>query len=65
MEEESSDPFKVRLRFTLKDYIKMAVVGVTLLPLRIFGMLSCFVIAWLLASIGMIGWNVRLQTSLN
>lgn len=64
METVSSDPFKVRLSFTFSDYIKMAVVGVTLLPLRILGMLSCFVIAWALATLGMIGWKVRLVTSL-
>ena len=31
------DPFKVRLKFTKSDYVKMAVMGVTILPIRILG----------------------------
>ena len=66
MEQEEcpghSDPFRVRLHFSVGDYVKMAVVGVTLLPLRILGMLSCFIVAWILASVGMIGWKVRVPS---
>ena len=68
------DPFKVRLEFTKSDYVRMALMGVTILPIRILGkitaftfivlycfltgMMSCFVMAWGLACIGMIGWQV-------
>ena len=31
------DPFKVRIKFTKSDYVKMAVMGVTVLPIRILG----------------------------
>ena len=31
------DPFKVRLKFTTYDYLKMCFLGVTILPFRIIG----------------------------
>ena len=31
------DPFKVRLEFTKSDYVRMALMGVTILPIRILG----------------------------
>ena len=33
----NEDPFKVRLKFSTMDYVKMVVLGVTLLPLRLTG----------------------------
>ena len=33
----NEDPFKVRLKFSAVDYVKMVVLGVTLLPLRLTG----------------------------
>jgi len=55
--DTKEDPFKVRLKFSVLDYIKMAILGVTLLPVRITGMVLCIVMAWLLSVIGMIGWS--------
>ena len=33
----NEDPFRVRLRFTALDYIKMSILAVTLLPIRVIG----------------------------
>ena len=37
----NEDPFRVRLRFTAMDYIKMSILAVTLLPIRVIGETQC------------------------
>jgi len=56
-QEDDMDPFKVRLKFSLMDYLKMGIIGVTILPFKILGMILCFLMAWILANIGMQGWD--------
>jgi len=56
-EEEDMDPFKVRLKFSFFDYLKMGIFGVTILPFKLLGMVICFLLAWILANIGMQGWD--------
>ena len=34
---DDTDPFKVRLKFSAIDYVKMAFLAVTLLPIRLTG----------------------------
>lgn len=53
----NEDPFRVRLKFRAGDYIRMSILAVTLLPIRLIGMMSCFALAWLLSVIGMVGWD--------
>ena len=36
------DPFKVRLEFTKSDYVRMGLMGVTILPIRILGKITAF-----------------------
>ena len=36
-EEEDMDPFKVRLKFSFFDYLKMGIFGVTILPFKLLG----------------------------
>ena len=36
-EAEDMDPFKVRLKFSLFDYLKMGIFGVTILPFKLLG----------------------------
>merc|ERR1712179_629770 len=58
-EKESleNDPFRVRLKFSALDWVKMLMVGVTLMPFKVVGTFLPLVVAWVLASIGMIGWD--------
>ena len=44
-----------RLNFSTTDYIRTLVLGITLLPFRLFGLLACFVAAWAVASVGQVG----------
>ena len=37
----NEDPFRVRLKFTAVDYIKMSILAVTLLPIRLIGEREC------------------------
>ena len=39
------DPFKVRLEFTKSDYVRMALMGVTILPIRILGKRTAFTLS--------------------
>jgi len=47
------DPFKVRWHFTSLDWVKMAVIGVTLAPLRIISLFITVILCWVIASIGL------------
>ena len=53
--EEENDPFRVRLKFSTIDWIKMIAVGVTLMPIKVICTFLPLGIAWVVASIGMIG----------
>ena len=53
--KEENDPFRVRLNFSILDWIKMITIGITLVPVRVICSFLCLVIAWIVASIGMIG----------
>ena len=44
-----------RLHFSTGDYLRTIVLGFTILPFRLCGLLSCFTAAWAVASIGLIG----------
>ena len=44
-----------RLHFSTGDYLRTIVLGFTILPFRLCGLLSCFIAAWVVASIGLIG----------
>jgi len=57
MADIESDPFRVRLKFSPLDWMKMIVVGVTIVPIRVVCCFSCMVIAWMVASIGLIGMD--------
>jgi lysophosphatidylcholine acyltransferase/lyso-PAF acetyltransferase len=50
-------PFRVRLQFSIMDWIKMIIVGLTLVPIRIISTFLVLVIAWIVASIGLIGMD--------
>jgi len=54
-ENEENDPFRVRLKFSSFDWVKMITVGITLVPIRVVCSFICTVLAWALASIGLIG----------
>ena len=55
LEEEEVNPVRHRLNFSTTDYIRTLVLGITLLPFRLFGLLACFVAAWAVASVGQVG----------
>ena len=57
LQENENDPFRVRLQFSVLDWVKMLTVGVTLMPIRVICTFLPLVIAWVIASIGMIGWD--------
>ena len=42
----NEDPFRVRLKFTAVDYIKMSILAVTLLPIRLIGETECSDLTW-------------------
>jgi len=54
-EDEEVNPVRHRLHFSTGDYLRTIVLGFTILPFRLCGLLSCFVAAWAVASIGLIG----------
>ena len=54
LEEEEVNPVRHRLNFSTTDYIRTLVLGLTLLPFRLFGLLACFVAAWAVASVGQV-----------
>ena len=54
LEEEEVNPVRHRLNFSTTDYIRTLVLGITLLPFRLFGLLACFVAAWAVASVGQV-----------
>ena len=67
---DKNDPFRVRLQFSTMDWIKMITIGVTLVPVRVLCSFLSLVIAWMVASIGLIGmerskpvtgWRKQLQ----
>ena len=49
------NPVRHRLHLSTSDYVRTLLLGVTLLPFRLCGLLSCFVLAWAVASVGMVG----------
>ena len=55
LEEEEVNPVRHRLHLSTSDYIRTFLLGLTLLPFRLCGLLSCFVLAWAVASVGLIG----------
>ena len=55
--KNESDPFRVRLEFSILDWVKMLMVGVTLMLVKVLCTFLPWVVAWVLASIGMIGWD--------
>jgi len=55
LEEEEVNPVRHRLHLSTSDYVRTLLLGVTLLPFRLCGLLSCFVLAWAVASVGMVG----------
>jgi len=66
----AADPFYVRLLFTPLDYIKMALVFITLVPIRFVVALTALTMAWAVSCIGLInidqsvpisGWRKSLQ----
>ena len=54
-EDEEVNPLRHRLHFSTGDYLRTIVLGFTILPFRLCGLLSCFIAAWAVASIGLIG----------
>jgi 1-acyl-sn-glycerol-3-phosphate acyltransferase len=54
---EKKDPFRVRLQFSIMDWIKMIIFGLILVPVRIISTWLVLVIAWIIASIGLIGMD--------
>ena len=54
-EEDEVNPVRHRLHLSASDYIRTLLLGLTLLPFRLCGLLSCFVLAWAVASVGLIG----------
>ena len=68
--EAETDPFRVRLKFCLSDYVSMLVVFVTLVPLRILVALTSLILAWTVSMLGLYdcelsvpvsGWRKHLQ----
>lgn len=54
---EETDPFRVRLNFSTLDWIKMGLMGVTVVPLRIVALFISVVFCYLMALIGLIGMD--------
>ena len=55
LEEEEVNPVQHRLHLSTSDYVRTLVLGLTLLPFRLCGLLSCFILAWAVSSVGLIG----------
>jgi len=49
------DPFRVRLLFTTIEKIQMAVLGITLVPLRFLVAVSSLTLAWAVSCVGLVG----------
>ena len=50
-DDKENDPFRVRLKFSLVDWVKMLLVGVTLMPIRVVLTFLPMVIAWAVVSV--------------
>ena len=70
MTSNDQDPFRVRLQFSLTDYLSMLVVFVLLVPLRVLVALISLVLAWTVSMVGLhntdlttpvTGWKAQLQ----
>ena len=66
----ASDPFRVRLSFSLAEKLKMTIFGVFLVPIRFISAFLALNLAWALSSIGLLGldnsnpvtgWRKQLQ----
>ena len=66
----ASDPFRVRLSFSLAEKLKMAIFGVFLVPIRFISAFLALNLAWALSCIGLLGvdnsnpvtgWRKQLQ----
>jgi len=54
---QDTDPFRVRLNFSTLDWIKMAIMAVTIVPIRIVALFITVVFCWLIALIGLTGMD--------
>ena len=70
MTSNDQDPFRVRLQFSLTDYLSMLVVFVLLVPIRVLVALVSLVLAWTVSMVGLhntdlttpvTGWRAQLQ----
>ena len=68
--EEDRDPFRVRLRFSVMDYLSMLTVFIFLVPIRVCVALVSLILAWSVSIIGLqgadlsspvTGWRSQLQ----
>lgn len=56
---EETDPFRVRLAFSLSDKVQMGLVFLLLVPIRVVIALVCLVLAALVSCIGLIGMDMN------